>query len=561
MTIKDINIISFGKIKNKRISFSDNLNVIYGRNESGKTTVSAFIEAMFYSFPPRSDRTKYLPWDNSTAGGEMTVAHEGKTTTFYRCFAPTPKGDVLEPKGFSLEGMIPADRESYRKSIYSRESLAGDFGITADIDKKISNLLATGDESTGVAGAIKNLEKLRRSLNGGNKQKNLENKISLLEDEYAFALREEKRSRALKEEIAQKKALLKKLEKEAEDAERNAALRKKTALEKLDCEIKAQSEYISSFPKTDLPRPEKKPFFDTSLIFYIICSFIIFIACFFIKPILSVTAILPPALYMVLYFIGHNKYKKAASAFLQSVGCTSFPEYERMMREYSEAEDYYTALLKKKSDMVTLSASRVSYGDENIYKKILAIKNDIERLNSCISTKSRELNIIKEEIDYHRSLLSSLKEKLEAVRIALEAFSYAKDIISTDFTPKVTKKAMEYLNFIAPKEGREVTLSTDMTFSVMDPVRQNILSQSFGFREEMYICFRIAWAEFLYGKDFSLIFDDPFLGSDDYREKALIDLFYNLSKTRQVIIFTNRKNSYFNQLNCNWVDISPSDVV
>ncbi len=561
MTIKDINIISFGKIKNKKISFSDNFNVIYGRNESGKTTISAFIEAMFYSFPPRSDRTKYLPWDNSTAGGEMTVSHEGKSTTFYRRFGPTPKGDVLEPKGFSLKDIIPADRETYRKSIYSREGMAGDFGITADIDKKISNLLATGDENTGVAGAIKNLEKLRRTLNSGNKQKNLENKISLLEDEYSFALREEKRTASLKEEIAQKKALIKKLEEEATEAEKASTLREKSELEKLDREIKAQSEYISTFPKSDLPLPEKKPFLDTSFMFYIICAFVIFIAFFFIKPILSVAAIVPPALYIVLYFIGNNKYKKAASAFLRSVGCSSFDEYEKMTREHSAAVEYYTVLLKKKSDMVTLSENRTSFGDENIYKKILMLKDDIDRMGALITTKSRELNVIKEETDYYRSLLASLKEKLEAVRIALEAFNYAKDIISTDFTPKVTKKAMEYLNLIAPKDGREVSLSTDMTFSVMDPVRQDTLSQSFGFREEMYICFRIAWAEFLYGKDFPLIFDDPFLGSDDYREKALIDLFYRLSQTRQVIIFTNRKNSYFNQLNCNWVDISPLDVV
>lgn len=561
MIIKNINIISFGKLKSKKITFSDHLNVIYGKNESGKTTISSFIEAMLYSFPPRSDRAKYLPWDNSPAAGEMTVNTNGRDITFYRKFGTQPKGDVLEPKDFSLSGTIPPDRDSYRKSIYSREGKAGDFGTTSDIDAVISNLLATGDENLSIKDAVKQLEKLRRSLNSGGKLKEYENRIAHLEDEYSSAFAEEMRNEAAKAEIREKKSILQKLEKQAIETEKQADTSIQTKLKELDGELNAQAEYISRFPVSSSAPPQKPPAFTPSFIFYIICAIMLFIAGFFTHTVYCALAVLPVAIYFILFALKMAAYKSALKAFLASVYCSTLDEYEKMELEKLHATEYYNSLLKKKSDFVT-ETSIINNADKSIiYRKILSLKYEIESLEKAANSNLRDLMIISEELTYYKNLHSELSKKLEAIRIAIEAFYHAQTVISTDFTPKVTRTAMKYLNSIAPKEGRSVALSTDMKLSVSDPIRQDLPSQSFGFREEMYLCFRIAWSEFLFGKEFPLIFDDPFLGSDDYREKALIDLLYSLSKDRQIIIFTNRKNDYFSQLNCNWVDISPSDDV
>ena len=48
MYIKEINIKTFGGIENKTYNFSDGLNVLFGANESGKSTVIAFIKYIFY---------------------------------------------------------------------------------------------------------------------------------------------------------------------------------------------------------------------------------------------------------------------------------------------------------------------------------------------------------------------------------------------------------------------------------------------------------------------------------------------------------------------------------
>lgn len=558
MIIKNLNLISFGKLKNLKISFSDNLNVIYGRNESGKTTLSAFIEAMLYSFPPRSDRSKYLPWDNSTAAGEMTIEADGKEETFYRKFGTQPKGDELEPKGFSLKGLIPSDRDSYRKSVYSPEGSMGAFGTTDHLEALISNLLTSGDESIGAQSALKNLEKLRRSLNTGGKLKEYENKISLLENEYAASLSLSRQSETAASAIEAKEKLIAEYEEKAKNAENKAKTSHKEELSKIDREIKAQEEYINSFPKI-APLPEKPGFVNKSIVFYILCSSIGFIAGFFTRWAVSFSSLLPVLLYLFLYAGKISRYKKHLASFFASLNCLNYEEYEKMLSDKAEADSYYTSLLKKKSDLV--SSGGQSGELELLYRKILTLKNEVDDLKRAMPPSTRELSLIKSDLLYYRGLHRELSDKLEAVRLAIDGINYAKEIIATDFTPRVTERAMELLNSIAPKEGRVATLSKDMTITVTDGVHHPLSSQSFGFREELYLCFRIAWAEFLFGKDFPLIIDDPFAGSDDYREKALINLLFSLSKDRQIIIFTNRHSELFSQLKCNWVDISPQNDV
>ena len=50
MIIKSVNINSFGGIKNKKINFSKGLNIVYGENEAGKSTIQSFIKIWLYGF-------------------------------------------------------------------------------------------------------------------------------------------------------------------------------------------------------------------------------------------------------------------------------------------------------------------------------------------------------------------------------------------------------------------------------------------------------------------------------------------------------------------------------
>lgn len=70
MKITDIRIQNFGKLKEREISLTDGINIIYGPNESGKSTLHAYIRAMLFGLPRlrgRASRTdqysRFEPWD------------------------------------------------------------------------------------------------------------------------------------------------------------------------------------------------------------------------------------------------------------------------------------------------------------------------------------------------------------------------------------------------------------------------------------------------------------------------------------------------------------------
>lgn len=69
MKILNLKINSFGKLQNEEIELKDNINIIYGKNESGKSTILKFIQGMFYGLSRNkngkfiSDYERYTPWD------------------------------------------------------------------------------------------------------------------------------------------------------------------------------------------------------------------------------------------------------------------------------------------------------------------------------------------------------------------------------------------------------------------------------------------------------------------------------------------------------------------
>ena len=48
MKILSLDIASFGKFKNYQLDLPDNMTVVFGENENGKSTIMSFIRMMFY---------------------------------------------------------------------------------------------------------------------------------------------------------------------------------------------------------------------------------------------------------------------------------------------------------------------------------------------------------------------------------------------------------------------------------------------------------------------------------------------------------------------------------
>jgi hypothetical protein len=96
MRINELELNHFGKFHGKKVTFDAHVNLVYGLNESGKTTLWYFILGMFFGFFKPYIKTrryldihaKYQPWESSQYCGSMVLTDEemGRTVRIYRNF-------------------------------------------------------------------------------------------------------------------------------------------------------------------------------------------------------------------------------------------------------------------------------------------------------------------------------------------------------------------------------------------------------------------------------------------------------------------------------------------
>ena len=94
MKILSLHIEGFGKFHDLDISFKDGLNVVYGKNEAGKSTLHTFIRGMLFGIEKQRGRaarndvySKYEPWKGSgTYEGWMRLESEGQIYRIQRRF-------------------------------------------------------------------------------------------------------------------------------------------------------------------------------------------------------------------------------------------------------------------------------------------------------------------------------------------------------------------------------------------------------------------------------------------------------------------------------------------
>lgn len=80
MKFKTIYIDNFGKLNKKKIDLKDGINVVYGPNESGKSTIFSFIRGVLYGFSTSAKRRSfevaaesYKPWTGEGFGGYIEL--------------------------------------------------------------------------------------------------------------------------------------------------------------------------------------------------------------------------------------------------------------------------------------------------------------------------------------------------------------------------------------------------------------------------------------------------------------------------------------------------------
>ena len=174
-------VATFGKLDHRAITFGNGLNIVEAPNESGKSTLLAFLRVMLYGFPARergafADKNRYAPWSLAPMQGtlELTCRSGDLTLTRDTVRAGDPMGRfsaVYTGSGEAIpfltaedagEALLGVPREVYERSAFIRQS-----GLTVDasaeLERRIAALITTGEE--GGASYTDAVKALKKQLN------------------------------------------------------------------------------------------------------------------------------------------------------------------------------------------------------------------------------------------------------------------------------------------------------------------------------------------------------------------------------------------------------------
>lgn len=228
MKINFLKINGFGKIKNKEINLNKKINLIYGENEAGKTTLLKFIPSMLYGISKNkngkeiSDYDKYKPWDESEFSGKIiyTLDNEEKFEIFRDFSKRNPKiynensediskeFSINKTKGnqFFYEQTNIDEETLFSTAIAEQQGVALPQNSQSILTQKIANMLSTGDDNISYNKVMSNLSKKQIEEIGterttGRPINNILKEINTLEEEINKIENCECDSKSKKEEI------------------------------------------------------------------------------------------------------------------------------------------------------------------------------------------------------------------------------------------------------------------------------------------------------------------------------------------------------------------------
>ena len=181
MKIKNIKINNYGNLKQKEINLEKNINIIYGKNETGKSTLLNYLKNIFFGVSKNkngkeiSDYEKYLPWSGEEFSGKIKYElDDNEQFEVYRDFKK--KNPVIVNSKFddiSNEFKIDKkdgnqffyqqtgiDEKTYLSTIMSpQQEVILDNQSQSILVQKLANIAGTGEDKVSFQKAMDKLNK------------------------------------------------------------------------------------------------------------------------------------------------------------------------------------------------------------------------------------------------------------------------------------------------------------------------------------------------------------------------------------------------------------------
>ena len=588
MKLNKIKINSYGNLQNREFDLNK-LNIIYGENEAGKSTLQNFILSMFYGMDKKkgkeafSDVQKYTPWKGSEDFSGK-IAYELDDNSKYEVFRNFNKKD---PEIYDGQGMditknfvidkkvgntffmkqVGLDRDTLEKTVFTKQnSLKIDSGDQDILIQKVSNIVESGDEEISFKKAIDSLNK--RKLNEVGTDKSQDRPINVAEDnikKYEAELTDIRSARDSKEEIEYS---LQRIESDINKELNNTKIYNKIK-EIVDNDrqeeekIKAKEEIIKendekiSRLQNDIANLDKKKSNKLYIVLIIISILICALGIIFIKSNLKYLLLILIPIVILLDILNRNKNSsKNLTSELKILE-------ESNNKLKTEVEEQRRNLLKlnelKKEDLIKANGSQI----EDLFSSNinLAISNNTRKINELeLEKHKRELDYKDiepkmERLSHLEELLSIEKENLEVLKERQEEFDIAKELLTQSYTemkknitPKFNDEFNYLVNIFTDGKYNRVAFNEGINVEVSNGQMVSIESLSYGTIQEIYLALRLAMIKELSKESIPIILDEPFAYFDDRRIKKVLESLNKIDN--QVIIFscTNREKEIIEQL-------------
>ncbi len=465
MKINKIKINAFGRLEDREIELSDNINVIYGKNETGKSTLLKFITNTFYGTSKNkkgknvSDYDMYKPWNKEEFSGKINYELDnGETYEVYREFGK--KNVKIYNKNLEeISKQFSVDKSSGSQFFYEQTKIDEDTFLSTFVSEqqevkldtqsqniliqKIANIAGTGDDNISYKKAMdklskKQTEEIGTSRTQGkpinvvtqslNKLKTEKEELSAYKNmKYEFEDEKNKLSKDIKklelekEYLGDLQAVLENKKVQVEKLEYNQSTLAKNdktidditvKLKELEKSIKIKEKVLKceTFGKKSSKTPK------VYLILAVLCILIAVIAVF--AKIITI-AVVAGVLTMALCVVHFIKCKKIKSDNIR-IQQDQRNVVERNSDELSELNNKMAAKIAERRIL--------EQNNDDLEKNIEIIKNEIfveiekqkEKIKNDILDKMALYELDRNEVDMRQQIRSAEQLSLKELKLKME---------------------------------------------------------------------------------------------------------------------------------------------
>ena len=587
MQINKININNYGNLSNKEINLDNKINIIYGKNEAGKSTLLNFIESMFFGANKNKgkkiipDFDRYNPWNNGEYSGTIDYQLEtGEEFHIYRDFKKK-NPQILNKLGKDISQEFNIDKKNGNQFfteqtgmdrslidstiITEQNQVELDEGTQNQLLQKIANLSESGEEELSYKKIMDKLNKILLNEVGTERSqlKPLNITISKIDD-YQNKIQDIKQYENERFEITQEIAdIQEEINKESENRNIYEEVKKiidndKIEQEKIDEKYKTVKEnkakmeqYKEELDKTENEKnAERKKQSKIRILANVILSIIAISLVFLPRNIILVAIPILIVLFIIIN-MKHSKNENNTSElknkleFLQNTTNSVENEIKTMQDElYKKDEAEKNRIITKcnNEDISSLFSSKI---DEVISENTRSVeqneikKHKLEIDKQEIEKKFEKLAEYEENLEIEKRRLEELEHKQKIIKETMEILNKSYEDMKENVAPKFNKNLSKNIEVFSNEKYKEITITDKIFVKLENGENVPIEKLSTGTIEQIYLAFRLSVIEEISKEKMPIVLDEAFAYYDD--ERLLQTLKFLDIISNQIIILTCTK--------------------